>query len=208
MAAPFQGVTLQVDGLSAPRPTIAARTSSINLSQVGRGPAACRRTAQRQLAGGNPRSRLDFPTAHDAPHARSLSGNPIIARGSCAAAAPGYGPTTTTPEPCGGCFRSLTRRSVRNSSGMSCRAGYRSANIARGFTPHPKRRTAPYSRFCRAVREPGREHRTPPSTAWEDGGNAVLQVGLAAGVLFVCGGPGCWLERRSTRNQNGGTTVL
>ena len=102
----------------------------------------------------------------------------------------------------------MVRTAVRHSPGIVVLCGGPGVSIAHSFTPHPKRRTAPYSRFRRAVREPGHKHRSPPSTAWENGGSAVLQVGWAAEMSFVCGDQGCWLERHPTRNQNGGTTVL
>ena len=73
--------------MSAPHPTSPTKPGQI-FKFVPRacGPAARRRTAQRQLAGGSARSQLDVPD-----RARSLEGNRNIARGCCAAVTPGYG---------------------------------------------------------------------------------------------------------------------
>jgi hypothetical protein len=132
-----------------------------------------------------PKDHLDGPRTGSPPHRHSprqprpshvLKGHSSIAQGSSRSGYPGCRPSDTPRKPEGLRFtdpRHTTRdRRVRHA--LPC--GSPGLTTPRGLPQHPKRRTAPYSRFRSAVRDRRRDHRPRPHPAWEDGGSAVLQV--------------------------------
>jgi hypothetical protein len=72
----------------------------------GRGPAASRRTAQRQLAGGSAQFPTDAALAHHVDRARSLEGNTSLAPGCRDSGDPEFAPTKNRKA----CRASLDRR--------------------------------------------------------------------------------------------------
>ena len=175
-AARHRGVDFRVRASSTSHPIQPPRPGQIfKFVLRRRGPAAPRRTAQRQLAGGTVRSQPDFPHRAPRPSRTFPVGELFQSPGLLRSSYPGLRTTTNTPEPCSRSFRSVTRRPHRKSPGpdlvpavtrpvVSCgnqRSRHRIRSCARRTTSHHQRRPNRPTRWdvLRNPATPGAEER-------------------------------------------------